>query len=402
MPETGQLEYRRGRPDAAQTEAWARSGLLAFGASPEIARAYLGAADDEQVRIAIHAGEPAGTLLRFPMGQWWGGRRVPMDGVAWVTVPPEHRGGGVATFLMREWLREARDAGFALGALYAAKQRLYRRVGFELAGLSAQIKLLLRELRPGDAADDVHAFRPVREDDDGALLALRGRFAATRPGWLDPHPMLWRRARGGFDKDNTTDGVVIERAGAPVGYLLVQPGAWPGPGRGCDLLVRDAAAADAPAWLAALRYLAGFASTFESATLSGGPDHPLTLLTEEQTHRVQLPERWMLRVLDLGRAVAERGFPEGVSGEVSLELDDPTLPDNAGRWTVRVEGGRGEATRGGDGAVRLSVNALAPIYAGYQSPAQLAAIGMVSGDERPLARLGAMFAGPAPSMSMRF
>lgn len=396
--------YVKGRPDAPMLAAWARSGFLAFGVPPDKARAYLAAATDDQLRAVTRDGSLAATMLRYPMGQWWGGRRVPMDGVAWVTVPPETRGSGVATFLMTSWAREAREAGFALGSLYSAKQRLYRRVGFEQAGLSCRITLRLRELTTRDraGADDGCTFRAVREGEDGTLLDLRRRFAATRPGYLDPHPQLWSRLRGAFDPERPTDAVLIERAGEPVGYLLAQPGESRGPGRGSDLLVRDAAAVDGPAWRAILRYLAGFATTFESASLFAGPDHPLTMLCDEPALRTEVLDRWMLRVLDVERAIAGRGFPPAVAGEVSLDVDDPTLPENAGRWTIRVEGGRGEATRAGDGAVRLSVNALASIYAGYQSPAQLASLAMVTGDDGSLALLGAMFAGPTPSMQIRF
>jgi len=54
----------------------------------------------------------------------------------------------------------------------------------------------------------------------------------------------------------------------------------------------------------------------------------------------------MLRITDLRRAVAERGFPPGLSAEVHLAVEDPLVPGNAGRWVLRVAGGRGLVAHG--------------------------------------------------------
>ena len=58
--------------------------------------------------------------------------------------------------------------------------------------------------------------------------------------------------------------------------------------------------------------------------------------------------------------------------------------------------------RGGDGNVRLDVRALAPIYTGFTTPRALRSQGRIDGDERSLAALGAIFAGPLPWMQDEF
>ncbi|CAD5981580.1 GCN5-related N-acetyltransferase [Planktothrix tepida] len=40
------------------------------------------------------------------MGQWWGGKSIPVAGLASVGIAPEYRGGGVALELLRQTLRE--------------------------------------------------------------------------------------------------------------------------------------------------------------------------------------------------------------------------------------------------------------------------------------------------------
>ena len=106
----------------------------------------------------------------------------------------------------------------------------------------------------------------------------------------------------------------------------------------------------------------------------------------------------MLRVVDLPKAITARGFAPGVEGSVEIEVEDDLLPANAGRWTIRVAGGRGRCVRGGRGRVKADARGLAPIYTGRESPFALRAAGRVDGPDGELARLGALFAGPAPWM----
>ena len=47
----------------------------------------------------------------YRLGQYFGGRSVPMAGIAAVGVPPEHRGRGVAKQLMTLTLQGLRDEG---------------------------------------------------------------------------------------------------------------------------------------------------------------------------------------------------------------------------------------------------------------------------------------------------
>ncbi|WP_083580085.1 MULTISPECIES: GNAT family N-acetyltransferase [Planktothrix] len=60
----------------------------------------------ENFRIIYQNGTLAGGLCIFFMGQWWGGKSIPVAGLASVGIAPEYRGGGVALELLRQTLRE--------------------------------------------------------------------------------------------------------------------------------------------------------------------------------------------------------------------------------------------------------------------------------------------------------
>ena len=94
---------------------------------------------ESSLRILRVNGDVAATLTLIRMGQFLGGRSVPLIGVGGVGVAPAHRGAGAATRLFHRFLREMRDEGAPLSVLYPATQPLYRRVGYEVAGARHEI-----------------------------------------------------------------------------------------------------------------------------------------------------------------------------------------------------------------------------------------------------------------------
>ena len=66
-----------------------------------------------------------GGLITIPMGQFFGGRSVPMTGLAGVGVAPEHRGGGTGAAMMAATLRLVRARGAAISALFPSTVRCH-------------------------------------------------------------------------------------------------------------------------------------------------------------------------------------------------------------------------------------------------------------------------------------
>ena len=108
-------------------------------------------------------------------------------------------------------------------------------------------------------------------------------------------------------------------------------------------------------------------------------DHPLV-------HQLSYPRRMQLRVgdglwvrlVDVGAALSARAY--GDEGPVVLEVEDPFLPENAGRW--RIAGGTAERTDD-DADLALDVGELGSAYLGGFTFAEL-----VAGGRRPRAEGG--------------
>src|SRR5436190_6616726 len=69
-------------------------------------------------RIIRSGSEVLGGCALLPMGQYFGGRSVPMLGVGAVGIAPEHRGRRAATLLMQAALKESHSRGYPLSTLY--------------------------------------------------------------------------------------------------------------------------------------------------------------------------------------------------------------------------------------------------------------------------------------------
>ncbi|MBK7877373.1 MAG: GNAT family N-acetyltransferase [Planctomycetes bacterium] len=386
--------------DARELERWTAlvGSSFSFPAAELPAwRAQLGEGTERALRID---GELAAVLGVLDMGQWFGGRRVPMGGVLAVGVEPSRRGRGLGLALMTELLRELRARGVPLSALYPATNTLYRAAGYEIAGARHEFALRLRELsfaRGATAARDTW-LRPARDADEPALRALYRERARTSSGWLDRHEYLWRRVRSWRGEER--QGFVAGRGERVEGYAFLAQ-------RRGELLQMDVAFSDLVATTrdSGVRLLELLRDHRSLCTLARGflaVHDPIVALLGENGFESKLSMPWMLRVVDVAAALEARGYPAGLAATLELDVTDDVLPENAGRWVVAIADGAARVERGGRGTLALDMRALAGLYTGWQSAHDLAAGGRAAGPEDVLARATASFAGPAPHMPDMF
>jgi len=388
---------RIGQPsDEAEIRALADIGAIAFGGSPERVREWTTALGPEVSRVYRRRGEVAAGLMLVPMGQWFGGRNIPMTGIAMVCVAPQHRAGGIATDLMRAALKEMHAGGVALSALYASTVPLYRRVGYEAAGGRYEITL------PPNAIglrDREMTLREVGPEDVPAVDEAYRRRVAHENGPLDQQAPGWRHAMlAGRSPQNPLPRTYAVWNGRRVeGYVR-----YPVKRDDRTLRIVDFVATTPRAGRRLLTFLADHRSTIESATWHGAPADPMLLLLPEHTYRVRLAGPWMLRVIDVPRALEARGYPAGVAASIHLRVDDDLFPRNRGPFVLEVAGGQAAVRRGGRANVRIDVRGLAALYSGHLSAGQLSMTSYLEAAPAEVAALQAVFAGPVPWMSDAF
>ena len=376
--------------DPADFDALAPSIGWAFGDDVASALEWLKRGEPGCLRVAGRGGKVEGGLLEVPMGQWFGGRRLPALGIAGVAIAPEARGQGLARALLEATLRAARERGHVLSTLYPSTYGLYRKVGYELAGSLCRFTLQLRQLpRVGRSLP----VEPLGSADWPAIEALYREEARSRPGYLDRGPYIWNRVRApgretarcfGIRGGQGLSGYVYARAAVPRRMPI-------------EIALSDFVAQSPLALQALLSFFADHLTTAERVTWHGGVADARLLGLPERVVTTNIEEYWMLRVVHVARALAERGYPE-LDAAIDLSVEDDVLPENRGTYALRVSAGVPElGSPGASRRARLSASALAALYTGFVGPRELVAAGQLEADERSLATLGALFAGAAPA-----
>ena len=365
----------------------------AFADKFEDSLAFITEAGDDEVRGLWRDHRLVAGFLRYPMGQWFGGRSVPMVGIAGVGTAPDARGSGVATAMMEHGVREMHEEGTALSTLYAASFPLYRRAGYETAGSIHQLKLRLTPLRPKRDLP----VRAMTEEDHGAVKALKTAVTRNRNGSLDRGRVLWGRTFQPILQPKCA-GFVVEDGDGLAGYVLFslrrgKPEA--------EVVITDLVARTRAAGERLLALLADHGNQFHVARWNGDINDPFLMLTE-LGHYETKADPWMLRIVHLGNALEQRGYPVGVRAALDLEIEDPLLPANSGRYRLEVEGGRGTVTSGGEGTLRCSIRGLAPLYSGFLEPHALRSAGWIEADDEVCATAASVFTGGAPFMNEAF
>ncbi len=327
-----------------------------------------------------------------PYQQWFGGRAVPMGGVASVAVAATHQRRGLGRATVAATLPVLREHGFAVSTLYPATTPLYRGLGWEYAGDHTWLDVPAAALRDLGPVDGV-TLRPATAADIPGVLAVYRDLCRDTNGMLDRSgPFFDLRPESMLAVDSF---VVAEGAGGIEGYAmaerrntghLVQVTAWG--------VVATTPAAERAVWFT----LGAGSSTVRTVRAMAYADGLRLHLAEPDigTHEHL---RWMLRLVDAPAAVAARGWPAGLRASVDLDVADADVADNAGRWRLSVENGAGTLTRGGDGTVALGIGALSALYAGYADPRTLRRAGLLAtGDDTALDPLATMTAGPRPRL----
>ncbi|GJM21348.1 MAG: hypothetical protein DHS20C15_12630 [Planctomycetota bacterium] len=394
----GRNDVELGKPaNAAERDTLGTILGLCFGIPEADLRALLEAQDMDPLVVLRHGGEVVGGLILIDMGQHFGGRSVPMCGVAAVGIAPERRGEGFGRALVRGSVAYMASRGAVLSALYPATVPLYRSGGYELAGQRFEHELPLDSWtqRSGELS-----VRPGTTDDYAEMERAQSAAAREHDGTLDRGDYIWQRVRS--PRGDTSRHYLVEGSDGLGAYLsLRQPKRTDGH-IGYDLVLTDLVVREHEAGQRLLAFLSTHASLAGKVTLHGAA-HPelLGLLSEwRPSSRLFMP--WMNRVLDLPAVLRARGYAPGLSAEVSLRLNDDLCDAHTGNWILRVADGVAQVEPGGNGEIELSERGAAAVFGGFSTPRAAARQGLLHGPPESLDRLGALFAGNGPWMMEMF
>ena len=343
------------------------------------------------LHVAVLGGTIVAHAFLFRFDAFFGGRRVPMGGIASVGVAPEARGRGVGSALLAHLHERADVRGDALTMLYAFRQGYYARIGY--APTTSRKRLVLD---PRSIPREWHdaRVRRARGEDKEAIVRVHERAALATSGWLARSSGLWERR---FLRERRQHLVLDGDGGELAGYVAFQVGqdeAHAETGLDVDEIVATSDEARRSLWgaLGAMRdQVVAIAVEVDAAD-------PIELAlvdadgrrsgTEDVEHDLgTIVGGPMVRIEDVTRAIEARGY--AADGSFDVVLDDEMA------LAVTVEDGRAvvSAARGGS-AIRTSRRGLASLLYGGARLADAVRIGLASADPRVVARVDPVLALP--------
>jgi len=359
-------------------------------------------AEDERIvsddlLLAHVDGEAVATATSYSMNTWVRGARLPCQGVAYVgTIKTRRRSGGLASAVMAETLKKARERGQVLSALMPFRASFYEHFGYGLVERRAHWTVPLSVLPTGRA----EGFEFVT-DVDPAMKACRQRMVEAGQCDFERSPGSWKvfgmNAREGFVvADRAKDGTVRSWWN------------WAQQKKNDKDVLHfyDQAFDSMESLQRALCFFATLKDQFWAASLTLQADFPLNRLLKEpqvphrfvnhETAEVRSFTMMQVRVLDHVRLIGSVHLPTEVRGRATV-----AIAETEGAVTmlrIDVEGGRATARVTGEAPdVECTDRTWAGVVLGDLPASRAAGMGLVKvNSPGALGVLDAFAAGVAP------
>ncbi len=333
-----------------------------------------------------HPGRLAAFHASYPFGDTpVPGSRLPVAGLTWVCVHPQWRRHGLLRTMMQAHFAHCLERGEAVSMLFAAEPAIYGRFGYGLA--ARQVMLTLPRgaaLRPVDTAG---LSVRIEHFDAHAHIELVARLhrAVDRPGWVtrssEAHELSFLsetpQRKGEYE---TLRILVVERAGRPVGYALFRRRfAWGPAGPAGSVRVVEVVAEEPAVAHVVWSRLLDLDLTTDVLSPNLAVDDPLlSMLLDVRAAQPRTQDNVWVRLVDVGAALSARRYRTGL--DVVIEVTDPVLPHNGGRWRVSAEAGGAADVAPTDATPDLAVDVreLGAAYLGGISLVELASAGLVT------------------------
>jgi len=351
-------------------------------------------------------GRPVGTSTSYSFTMFARGAAIPAQGVGWVgTVRTERRKSGtgepgIATIVMQETLRRARERGDLVSALMPFRASYYEHFGYGLVERRCDWTIPLN-LLPSGSTDGLRFYEPGDFDE---LLACRNRIAAN--GQCD------------FVRSAALMEQLLQKGDE--GFVIVDRPENQGPVRGWMTLftvpkdghkyvkIGDRGSDDSAGLVRQLRMLGTLKDQYFGAMLTMPADFQLNRLLKESQlpHRpvehsipqVSYYTRMQIRILDHRKFLEALHLPLTIRGALTVEVQE--CEGSLSRFRMEIDSGQVTVKPATDDPTfRCADTTWASIVCGDLTGSAAVRTGIAEGDG---ALLDVFSAGAAPFTSEHF
>jgi predicted acetyltransferase len=360
-------------------EAARRLGAEAFGISSEPPTSpaaidqpgmiWYGAFDDDLL---------VARLVDREYDAYFGGVPIPMCGVAGVTVAAEYRGQGILTPLFATLLRNAKQRGALISALFPSAARIYRKFGYEMIAEYVRVEVPSRALATVPRATMMRTRRAAAADFD-AIRSVYDGWACEQNGPLSRRGVSFTATAEDFIDSFTGVTVAVGVDDAISGYVSWSRGR--GVGEGASIRLADLLATSADGYRALLAAIGSFESVAPSVMIDTSGDDLVRLFLPNVQWKASESFPYMLTILDVAESLARRRYPATIAAALSFSITGSFLAENDGTYQLTVEDGHATCTRTDHDDRTFTPQGLALLYAGTQSCANLRLAGHLDGGD---------------------
>lgn len=280
------------------------------------------------------------------------GSKSSLVGIGGVVTHPSFRKSGAIKSIMKVLLSEARAEGNVFSGLYPFNHGFYRKFGYELSRDLETYSFPFSGIMK--YASDVKTRLLEPEDDRLFLLPVyeamteRYQLAIQR----DYEAFKRSTASDPYGKNDYT--YAIYEGEDPCAYVAFTK-------KDAVLSVRDYAFKTEKDFLKILSLLSRFSPEFQKVEIALPDDIPIAMLTSDPySVEKSVNHRYMMRVLNCEKALSI--MKRHILSPFVIEIDDPFLPENGGKW--KVSAGRCEKTDE-KADVKMSIQAFSQMISGY-------------------------------------
>ena len=351
-------------------------------------------------------GVAVGTATGYAFTMWVRGGAVACQGVAHVGTIKTHRrrsnddgSPGVATAVMNEVIRAAREREFVVSALMPFRGSFYEKFGYGFVERRAEWTIPMAIFPKGDFGSDLRFYR---DEDFDEVVRFKQRLTERGHGDIERLAGTWRQYIDGSDDGH----VVVERAGAGTvrSFLYFTHGHRDHVDtvRVDEILFEDVAGLSRQ-----LKFLGSLRDQYTNAVITLPADLRLNwLLAETQmTHRPSRNHptaesrpftRMQVRVLAHGKLLEAMKLPGDRAGKCVVAVRE--VEGEVKKFAVEIADGRAAVTAtNASPDVEMPDRVWAAVALGDLPATRAAELGLIAVTNRtPLAALDALAAGPAP------
>jgi len=355
--------------------------------------------------LAERDGVAVGTATSYALTMWVRGGAISCQGVAHVGTIKTHRrrsgdgAPGIATAVMNETIRAARERKFVVSALMPFRGSFYEHFGYGLVERRAEWTVPMSILPRGDFGGDLRFYRA---EDFDEVVRFKQRITERTHGDIERPAGLWKQYLDGSDDGH----MVVERVGqGPIRSFMYFLHSHKD--HADTVQVDEALYEDAAGLTRQLKFLGSLRDQYTKISITLPADLRLNwLLAETQmTHRNNRNHptaecrpftRMQVRVLDHEKLLSAMKLPDDRAGKCVVAIRE--VEGEVKKIAIDLADGRATATAtNASSDVEMPDRVWAMVALGDLPATRAAELGLIAVTNRtPLAVLDTLAAGPAP------